>query len=68
MYTQLFRINNSWLLAESSDDWLNQITYLAEDEVLRAEMAANAKRQSLHMFHPDRMAEQLDSICGESVE
>jgi glycosyltransferase involved in cell wall biosynthesis len=63
MYTRLLCGTNSGLVAESEDDWLEKITSLASNTELRDTLAVNARRQSIQLFHPDRMAEKLDSIC-----
>ena len=63
MYTRLLCDTNSGLLAESEDDWLDKITSLASNTELRGILAENARRQAIELFHPDRMAEKLESIC-----
>ena len=58
VYADLIEHGRSGLLADTDDEWLDGITFLASNAERRREIAMVAREQCRHRFHVDRLVEK----------
>ena len=65
LYSQLFGANETGLLAESGDNWLSHMEFLASEANTRSALATKARKQCLSLFGPERTAAMFATVFSE---